>query len=1022
VAAVVSLKGIDEAIKNLDYKAKDSPKLRLVQCIRAHYPDEIALATLQAIDPDMLVTAVWNTIPDENRLRSRRKNLASIRSSVNQDLKALFEKGKNPDGITISHSNTFVMSDEAKDQMLTSVAASVGKDGPVSLGQITRTLSLIEDLLARTERFSGGGHEDGESGLRRLKEIIKQISERIDLKVGDVGSEAGGSIASGDGFHRSGGLGSSPGQGGPGDKAAGLGNSLPGLQDQGFSETDGESRGPGSDPVGGDEFFSEEILDEQADIEDVEIIEEPEDLEVVDENPTEGSGDSRGREGLGAVDGSGRGLDGEEGFGHKGPGRDPVGAVRGHLEFGVDNPASPSEDSTISEASQGAGSSDGASANQIGIRIDASGGAGLSPGAEGAAGTWGGPGSDPVEGGDLIPEEILDEQADIEDVEMLEEPADLEVVDEIPTEGSDDSRGGDGFGTTDDSGEGISGKERLEQEGADRETVGSGHGDAEWREKGEAAPGGAEEAERFPIDSGGDEVGAPLEGAQGPGSDFGNEVSGPESEESDSVRTVEDDLIPEESADEEVDLHEMEVIDEPEDLVTEEGELDELEEAVVADETSSEDETSALETGRQGFGSDAGIIDNGEGGSFRGVGSQNGESPNVVVPGGPDQAHPANAGPLTAAGQGDSPDLYGQADLEALDLDEIIEEEDDPDMKVMEETGQPGSGNEEGLGSETGLGPGDEPSDGNQGLAPTPAPEMGLPLGSLGLDSFEDASEGHGGTQKAEHEVLAEAFDGYLGAMERFYNQYIRIPKGAYTIGGGPDPHVVPERRIRLPEFYMGKFPVTNALFEIFVEKTGYRTMAEKGGYGLVYYPRRKREVDLKTGQARHVWNSALVSQRVDGACWYQPLGPGSTLHRKRNHPVVQVTLEDAIAFAAWTGKRLPSEAEWEAASRSRDGRLYPWGNVWQDDCCNLEETQVGDTTPVDAYVEAEGPLGISDTLGNVMEWTLDMDQISENTEGPCYIVKGGSWASTSEIWLCNRFSMPPDARSNILGFRCVAS
>jgi formylglycine-generating enzyme required for sulfatase activity len=71
--------------------------------------------------------------------------------------------------------------------------------------------------------------------------------------------------------------------------------------------------------------------------------------------------------------------------------------------------------------------------------------------------------------------------------------------------------------------------------------------------------------------------------------------------------------------------------------------------------------------------------------------------------------------------------------------------------------------------------------------------------------------------------------------------------------------------------------------------------------------------------------------------------------------------------------------------------------------------------------IGAAGPFGIADTLGNVMEWTLDRDQIGENGDGPCYIVKGGSWASTSDICLCSRFKMTADVRSNILGFRCVA-
>jgi formylglycine-generating enzyme required for sulfatase activity len=124
----------------------------------------------------------------------------------------------------------------------------------------------------------------------------------------------------------------------------------------------------------------------------------------------------------------------------------------------------------------------------------------------------------------------------------------------------------------------------------------------------------------------------------------------------------------------------------------------------------------------------------------------------------------------------------------------------------------------------------------------------------------------------------------------------------------------------------MGKFPVTNALFEVFVENTGYVTTAEKAGFGTVYHGRLCKEVDNKTGAVRFRCNGTVQSKTVEGAFWYQPFGPGSTLHLKRTHPVVQVSLADATAFAAWTGKRLPSEDEWEAAARTEMGYVYPWG------------------------------------------------------------------------------------------------
>ncbi len=810
MAAVVSLNGIDEAIKNLDYKAKDSPKLRLIQAIRAHYPAELALTTLQAIDPDTLVRAVWDTVLDENRLRSRRKNLASIRSSVNQDLQLLFENGKNPDGIIIGPSNTFAMSDEAKDQMLTRVAASVCRDGPVSLGQITQNLAVIEDLLAHAERFFEAGDNDRASGIRRLKQLITRISKQIDLDIGDGPTQGETPDASGPAHDRGGRHGSDPGHGRPSDGGTGHANSDFGL---------GNSQWPGID-----------------------------------------------------------------------------GVISGGIE-------------------RAPGSSDGSDGNQLGAPLEGVGG------------------------------------------------------------GQPRQEGGESAGAS----------RSLAESGPDGDRIGT-----------EGTEG----------DPGGEQSGTDLSEVDGTPMGLGAEEAGDGSGEVITEPIQDTDFLPEKV------------------VTAQEKDIEEVDEAIVEDGSPVEDDIPASETGLQGPGPPTDIIANEEGWSPQTADNDTGRDPDVSNQGVNDQADPGNAGLEAATGRGEE-DLRGigvQADVEELDLNEVIEEEDDSDLEAIEEARQAESGNGEGFESGTGQGPGAGPSGKGQGMDRGRGPEMGLPLGSLGLDQFGDAYELDGADQATNRTLLAETFDGYLGAMERFFNQYILIPKGIYMVGGDPTARGLPERRVRLLEFYMGKFPVTNALFEIFVEKTGYLTKAEKEGYGLVYYARRKKEVDAKTGRERFAWNSALVSQRVDGACWYQPLGPGSTLHRKRNHPVVQVSLEDAAAFAAWTGKRLPSEAEWEAASRSRNGHLYPWGEAWKDECCNVEETQVGDTTPVDTYLQGASPFGIADTLGNVMEWTLDTDQTGDDRDRPCHIVKGGSWASTSDICLCSRFKMMPDARSNILGFRCVAA
>ena len=297
--------------------------------------------------------------------------------------------------------------------------------------------------------------------------------------------------------------------------------------------------------------------------------------------------------------------------------------------------------------------------------------------------------------------------------------------------------------------------------------------------------------------------------------------------------------------------------------------------------------------------------------------------------------------------------------------------------------------------------------------------QLGLPVGSLGQEySVEENSN------IKKNKLLSEEFDGYLGSMDRYYNHYILIPGGEYIVGSKhPKKDEKPEQMIVLEPYYFGRFPITNGLFEIFVEKTGYKTTAEKFGYGTVYYGRFEKKKDEKTGLITSTWNSSLCCKTVKGACWYQPSGPKSTLYNKRNHPVVQVSMEDAMAFAAWTGKRLPTENEWEAASRTENGWIFPWGQEWKEDACNIEDSYTADTTPVDKYVEFENDYGIVDTIGNVLEWTNDsFDSTSKRKHGAKYrAVRGGSWISGNDIRSFNRFMIEPESHSNILGFRCVA-
>ena len=296
----------------------------------------------------------------------------------------------------------------------------------------------------------------------------------------------------------------------------------------------------------------------------------------------------------------------------------------------------------------------------------------------------------------------------------------------------------------------------------------------------------------------------------------------------------------------------------------------------------------------------------------------------------------------------------------------------------------------------------------------------GLPAPDATTDFALDGENGESNRKR-----LSEAFESYLGAMEKFYNQYLYVPAGKYLVGAkNPKNIELPEQTFFTQDIYIGKFPVTNALFEIFVHKTGYVTTAEKKGVGTVYFGRYQKLIDKKTGMARSIWKAVHHKETIEGACWYQPFGPGSSLYGKKGHPVVQISIEDAIMFASYIGKRLPTEFEWEAAARTQQGHPLPWGDVWDDAKCNMEHTGLADTSPVEAYMAYENPLGIADTLGNVFEWTLD--EYHPPIEGdkslsPHHIVKGGSFTSDSKVKLFNRFIFKPDFTANIIGFRCLA-
>ncbi|WP_321492593.1 SUMF1/EgtB/PvdO family nonheme iron enzyme [uncultured Desulfobacter sp.] len=265
---------------------------------------------------------------------------------------------------------------------------------------------------------------------------------------------------------------------------------------------------------------------------------------------------------------------------------------------------------------------------------------------------------------------------------------------------------------------------------------------------------------------------------------------------------------------------------------------------------------------------------------------------------------------------------------------------------------------------------------------------------------------------------LAQQFDDFLGEREKKFNSYITIPGGTYTIGTEKSlKSSLALQPFDMPTVYMGKYPVTNALFEIFIEQTGYVTTAERRGVGTVYHSRFKKQGE------KVIWSKQAGSSIVKGACWYQPLGPGSTLHGKRNHPVVQISVDDAFAYASWIGRRLPTEAEWEAAARTDMAFKYPWGNEFDPKLLNIESSGFADTSPVDEYDHAANVFGMADMLGNVMEWTTDTQPPPFETRKARMfnVAKGGGWNAKDSISISSRGLFPAEITANIIGFRCIS-
>jgi formylglycine-generating enzyme len=282
----------------------------------------------------------------------------------------------------------------------------------------------------------------------------------------------------------------------------------------------------------------------------------------------------------------------------------------------------------------------------------------------------------------------------------------------------------------------------------------------------------------------------------------------------------------------------------------------------------------------------------------------------------------------------------------------------------------------------------------------------------------------------------------------------VRIPGGEFRMGGAdpdafPDDGEGPVRTVRLSPYLLDATAVTNRQFAAFVRDTGYLTDAERFGWSFVFH------LFVGPDQRHHVRDGSVPDapwwRPVEGASWHSPEGPGSDVSTRPQHPVVHVSWTDATAYAAWAGKRLPTEAEWEMAARGGlDQARYAWGdelvpkhrwrcNIWQGrfpQYNSADDGHIG-TAPVKSY--PPNGYGLYEVAGNVWEWTADWwsstwhvadrPETRLDPQGPPSgdgrVIRGGSYLCHESY--CNRYrvaartSNTPDSSTGNTGFRCAA-
>jgi len=219
--------------------------------------------------------------------------------------------------------------------------------------------------------------------------------------------------------------------------------------------------------------------------------------------------------------------------------------------------------------------------------------------------------------------------------------------------------------------------------------------------------------------------------------------------------------------------------------------------------------------------------------------------------------------------------------------------------------------------------------------------------------------------------------------------EMVLIPAGEFLMGSeefGPES---PQHTVYLPAYYIDKYPVTNAEYKRYIDET-------------------------RALPPRH-WNGFEVPPGLE------------------NHPVHRISWFEAVMYAKWAGKRLPTEAEWEKAARGTDGRRWPWGNEFNEELCLVwDRGEYAITAPVDAHPGGASPYGVCEMAGNVEEWCADWYDAypGSNYKGKAFgkkfkVLRGGSSFFTQNHARCayRCFARPEDSGIDGLagaGFRCV--